>query len=353
MKNSNTIKSPSIDTIKLGVDVHADFHVVSVQEDGASPKRGRKIPSDQFLDFVKLQQRRCRMLVACYEAGPFGYVLHRQLQELGVANVVVRPQIWDEGSGAGKTDGLDSLALCLRLDRYHNGNRKAFDVVRVPTVDQELRRALSRQRFQFQRVRKRLQAMGRTFLLSQGIRVGGRWWEGKAWEGLKERCGPLQLEIVAEFVPAIEAADASEAKLARRLRDGAEERPRPKGMGALTDECLEREVFDWTRFRNRRQVGSYSGLRPRERSSGKTRRQGSVSKRGNVLVRTLMVEMAWRVLRYQPDYPPVAKRARIFAEGSAAQRKKAVVAVARRLFVDVWRVRSGQCQWEDLGLLAT
>ena len=350
MKKTATTQSPSIETIKLGVDVHADFHVVSVQEDGSSPKRGRRIRSDRFLDFVREQQGRCRMVVACYEAGPFGYALHRQLLELGVGSIVVCPRIWDEGGKAGKTDNLDAMALCQRLDRYHNGNRAAFDVVHVPTPDQELRRALSRQRGQLQRLRKSLQSMGRSFLLTQGIRICGRWWEGPLWERVKELCGPERLGILAGYLPALQAVDASEAELADRLRGKAAARSRPKGMGELTDECLESETVDWKRFSNRRQVGSYSGLCPREHSSGRSRRQGSVSKRGNVRIRTLMVEMAWRMVRYQPDYPPVARRMEIFAEGTAAQRKKAVVAVARRLFVDVWRVRSGQCQWSDVGL---
>lgn len=343
-------QSPSIDTIKLGVDVHADFHMVSVQEDGSSPKRGRRVPSGLFLDFVREQQSRCRTVVACYEAGPFGYVLQRQLKEMGVACLVVCPRIWDEGAAAGKTDSLDALALCQRLDRYHGGNRKAFDVVRPPSPEQELRRALARQRSQLQGVRKSVQSMGRSFLLSQGVRVAGRWWEGQAWESLKERCSEAQLEILAAYLPCLEAAAASEAELARRVALAARGRARPKGMGELTDECLEAEIFDWGRFSNRRQIGGYSGLCPKERSSGKSRRQGGVSKRGNVQVRVLAIEMAWRIKRYQPGYPPVAKRMRIFDTGTPAQRKKAIVAVARRLLVDVWRVRSGQCGWEDLGL---
>ncbi len=350
MNTSIETQSPSIETIKLGVDVHADFHVVSVQEDGSSPKRGRRIRSDRFLDFVKQQQGRCRTLVCCYEAGPFGYVLHRQLSELGALNIVVCPRIWDEGGKAGKTDSLDAMALCQRLDRYHGGNRKAFDVVRVPTEEQELRRAASRQRSQLQKLRKSLQSMGRCFLLSQGVRVSGRWWDPASWEDLQERCGRRQLEHLARYVPALQALDASEAELARELKAKARQRERTKGMGELTDECLESELVDWERFSSRRQVGSYSGLCPREHSSGKRRRQGGVSKRGNAHVRALMVEMAWRVKRYQPQYPPVARRAEIFESGNASQRKKAIVAVARRLLVDIWRVRSGKCRWEDLGL---
>jgi len=179
---------------------------------------------------------------------------------------------------------------------------------------------------------------------------GGGVLSSGGWEALQELCDRRQLEHLARYVPALEALDASEAELARELKAKARQRERTKGMGELTDECLESELVDWERFSNRRQVGSYSGLCPREHSSGRRRRQGGVSKRGNAHVRTLMVEMAWRVKRYQPQYPPVARRAEIFESGNASQRKKAIVAVARRLLVDIWRVRSGKCRWEDLGL---
>lgn len=70
-----------------------------------------------------------------------------------------------------KTDRIDALALCQRLDRYVRGNRKAFRVVRVPSEEEERERALSRQRQQLVRERQRLQAMGRSLLAMHGIHV--------------------------------------------------------------------------------------------------------------------------------------------------------------------------------------
>ena len=72
-----------------------------------------------------------------YEAGAFGYYLHRKLEEMGVNNLVVQPQDWDERGKGVKTDKIDALALCQRLDRYVRGNRKAFGVVRVPSEEEE------------------------------------------------------------------------------------------------------------------------------------------------------------------------------------------------------------------------
>jgi hypothetical protein len=66
-----------------------------------------------------------------------------------------------------------------------------------------------------------------------------------------------------------------------------------------------------------------------------------------------LVECAWRLVRFQPQYPPVQKRLHLLAKGAwatGAARKKAIVAVARRLAVDLWRVHSGQCEPAKLGL---
>ena len=65
----------------------------------------------------------------------------------------------------------------------------------------------------------------------------------------------------------------------------------------MTFEVLRREVGDWSRFNNRRQVSSYTGLCPREHSSGGKRRTGSVSKSGNPRIRAMLVEMVWRMIR--------------------------------------------------------
>ena len=79
---------------------------------------------------------------------------------------------------------------------------------------------------------------------------------------------------------------------------------------------------------------------------------GSVTKRGNPRVRAALVECAWR-LGFQPQYPPVQRRLAVLAKGShaiGAVRKKAIVAVARRLAVDLWRLHTGRRTAEQLGL---
>lgn len=121
----------------------------------------------------------------------------------------------------------------------------------------------------------------------------------------------------------------------------------------MSSELLDREIGDWHRFQNRRQVGSYTGLCPGEDSSGESRRSLSVDKHGNPRVRAVLVELAWLLPLYQPDYPPLQRWRGILGPGSkasSAQRKKAAVALARRLVVDLWRIRTGRATPEDVGL---
>jgi len=130
----------------------------------------------------------------------------------------------------------------------------------------------------------------------------------------------------------------------------------PRGVGKLTSVMLTREICDWHRFNNRRAISSYTGLCPGERSSGSKRVPGSVTKRGNPRIRAALVECAWRMVRFQPKYPPVKKRLAILAKGAratGAQRKKAIVAAARHLAVDLWRIHTGRCSAAQLGLNST
>jgi transposase len=127
----------------------------------------------------------------------------------------------------------------------------------------------------------------------------------------------------------------------------------PRGLGAMSSVVIDREIGNWHRFNNHRQVASYTGLCPGEYSSGNTRLQGCVTKHGNPRLRAALVELAWRLVRFQPDYKPVVKWNDTLRKGAlatGAARKKAIVAVARQLAVDLWRIRTGRIRPEQLGL---
>ena len=173
--------------IKLGIDVHADSYVVVRQIDGAMPQPAQSFKPAKFNQWVQTQLSQAEEVHTCYEAGPFGYGLHRQLRGMGVKNLVIRPQNWDELGVGVKTDKTDALAMVQRLDRYVGGNHKALAVINPPELDQELLRSQSRQRDQFRENRQRLEAQGRTMMLNYGMRVKGRWWQGAQWEKVKSQ----------------------------------------------------------------------------------------------------------------------------------------------------------------------
>jgi transposase len=82
--------------------------------------------------------------------------------------------------------------------------------------------------------------------------------------------------------------------------------------------------------------------------------QSCVTKHGNPRLRAALVELAWRLLRFQPNYKPIVKWRATLAKGAlatGAARKKAIVAVARQLAVDLWRIKTGRLRAEELGLI--
>jgi transposase len=337
--------------IKLGIDVHLDRYVVVRQIDGGAPQPPQRFSPSQFLEWAKKQTQLAEKVYSCYEAGPFGYSLHRALLALGITNYVVRPRDWDQYGKKVKTDKRDAKALVLELDRFISGNHNAFCVVRVPTEAEEQARSRSRQRESLQKEKQRLAAQGRSHALYYGAHIQGPWWTEGLW---KELAVPaIVLELLGPLRRLIEAVERELKAQTKALTEAAPE-GLPLGLGELTYEILEREVVDWIRFGNRRQVASYTGMCPREDSSGERRFQGSINKHGNPRVRSALVEASWRLMQFQPAYKPVAKWLPVLThpKTTRSKRKQIAVAIGRQFSVDWWRVRTGRCQATDLGLKA-
>jgi len=126
---------------------------------------------------------------------------------------------------------------------------------------------------------------------------------------------------------------------------------KPVGLGALTHEVIEREVGDWHRFKQRRAVGSYAGLTGGVSSSGQQHADLSITKAGDKRLRTALVELSWRLLVYQPEYWLVQKWKHVLLQPRvhARQRKRAIVAFARQLFIDLWKWKTGRATAQSLG----
>jgi len=354
--NTNTHQSTTTQSalkakcIKLGIDVHANSYRVVRQIDHATPQPAQKFTPKDFLVWARKQLDHAEAVHSCYEAGPLGYGLHRTLTAMGIQNVVVRPQNWDELGKGVKTDKTDALALVQRLDRYVQGNTKQLAIIRVPTPEQELARSQSRQREQLMAHRLRLEAQGRSLLLFNGMQIKGPWWKARPWKKLEVQALPGVLELLVVIRDLLLAVQVQLEAATGRLEKAATAQPR--GVGALTSQVLEREILSWDRFQNRRQVASLTGMCPGVRASGDRHRSGSITKHGNRRLRTALIELAWRCVRYQPDYKPVQRWWPVLAsrQASSASRKKAIVAIGRRLAIDLWRLNTGRTTVEKLGL---
>jgi transposase len=358
MNNHDPVSTPAVavtqpvnhPVLKLALDVHVQSIVVAAMAD-AVLKPVRRLRPAEFLRWVQEQRQGGWTIVCCYEAGPFGYGLHRQLSALGITNYVIRPRNWDEQHRRVKTDRTDARAMLAALDRFLAGQKEALALVRVPTEVQEQQRARSRLRQKLVQEKKQLAQHGRGVALLFGQRLKGKWfgprnwpqWQSRLPEPLAALLEPLR-QVIAQLQVQIEALTA-ELEASVTL-------PVPKGLGSLTVATLEREVCDWGRFKNRRQVAAYTGLVPGEHSSGECRRQGSLTKCGNPRLRWALCEAAWRLVKYQPHYRLVRKWWPCLSDPhSVGKRKQALVALARGFAVDWWRLRTGQTTPEKLGLI--
>lgn len=338
--------------IKLGLDVHSSSIVVVRQIDNQVAQPAQRFNEEAFLRFAERQRSLAAVVHSCYEAGPFGYVLHRRLMELGVQNCVVRPRDWSTYGERVKTDERDAGALCSCLDRYLAGNRGALAVVRVPSEAEEAARAVGRQRQALVRERTRLTLQGKSAALLRGLQLPKYWWTPRVWPTLAL---PADLrEQLSIWQRLLVSLDAEAQSLTTQLEQAAPA-GLPWGLGAMTWELLQREIGNWHRFGNRRQVASYTGLCPTEHSSGQSRLQGNISRHGNPRIRHLLIEAVWRLGKYQPHYQAIAKwRPALSAPHlSAARKKKIVVAIARQLAVDLWRIATGRTTAAALGLQTT
>jgi transposase len=336
--------------IKLGIDVHQDFYVVVEQVGGSNPKPPQRFRKEAFLQWATKLQSQGGEVHAVYEACGFGFGLQRQLSALGIQCQVVCPQKLDERNRRVKTDGLDAKALCLKLDRFVQGNKEALALVRVPTEKEEQLRAIHRQREQLVKARKQLEAQGRSLMVNHGIEPLKSWWKPRTFGALQ--VPKWMKELLGNSQPILVALQEKIRALTVQLQAAAAP-GQARGFGALSSVVIDREIGDWQRFKNRRQVGSYTGLCPGEYSSGNTRLQSCVTKHGNPRLRAALVETAWRLVRFQPNYKPVVKWRETLRKGAlatGAARKKAIVAVARQLAVDLWRIRTGRLTAEQLGL---
>ena len=345
-----SVEQKSNRVLKLGLDMHYRQVTVAMQEEAGPIKAVGKMSHEAFGSWVEKKRQAGWELYSCYEAGASGYWLHRDLVELGVKNLVVVPKAMGQDKRQ-KTDRRDSGQLSDGLDRYLRGNPKALSPVAIPTLEQEEKRALIRYHRQIMADRSRYEARGKGLLCAQGIEVRSKWWQPEGWKELKShpRLKSWMEDQLKGWRGKLLAAEQEQQKLRRQI-EALAPALLPKGVGAYSAVVLEYEMKGLARFKNARALSSYTGLCPGIHSSNGRGKEGSINRCGNAAVRWNLVEMVWRLLKWQPDYAPVRQLAAGLVRSKRAK-KRLVVKAARQLAIDLWRLETGRVTAQQLGLI--
>jgi transposase len=292
-------------------------------------------------------------VISCYEAGREGFWVHRALEQEGIQNLVVDAASMDvKRRKRAKTDRTDAEQLVRQLIRYWRGEGDVWSVVRIPSLEIEDARQLHREMEVLKREKLQHRVRIQSLLFTQGLDVEvtaklmRELDQLRSWnqQPLPEA---LQQRIQREY-QRLEAADRDLRLLKRQQqmklkteRSSVMEKMRKLqrlvGIGADSSRVFVMELFGWRQFRNRREVGGAIGITPMPYQSGDSAREQGISHSGNRRVRTMAVEIAWSWLRHQPRSRLSGWYRQRFASAGPRMRRIGIVALARRLMVDLWR----------------
>jgi len=296
----------------LGMDVHAETIAVAVAEpDGEVRSLGTIANREESIrKFIK-KLGPAEQLRACYEAGPTGFVLYWQLAQLGVECAVVAPTLVPKKSGDRvKTDRRDAL----KLARSHRSGD--LTAVWVPDEASEALRDLVRAREAAKQDQLRARHRLTKFLLRTGRRppLGVKVWTERylAWLQQIRYTQPAQEATLLDCLNEVEHMGALVKRLEQAILDVVKLAPLPvqevirglqalRGVAHISAVTIAAELGNITsRFESARQLMGYSGAIPSEDSSGKRKRQGSITKTGNAHLRRIVIESAWSY-RHRPS----------------------------------------------------
>ena len=295
-------------------------------------------------------------IVSCYEAGRDGFCLHRYLVRKGIENLVVDSSSIEVNRRRrrAKTDRLDAGKLLGMLLRYYGGEQRVWSVVRVPTEQAEDVRNIGRALDVLTAERTMHSNRIKGLLVQQGIvikNVISKKFLNKLeaacrWDGQKVS-GDFKTRIVREHerlrmvYEQIRRLKKERAERVKRQDTGGMQQvaqlQKLQGIGPESSWDLVMEFFGWRAFKNRRQVAALAGLTPTPYDSGGVVREQGISKAGSRRIRTLSIESAWCWLRFQPESSLSRWFEERFAKGGKRMRRIGIVALARRLLIELWR----------------
>jgi len=251
-----------------------------------------------------------------------------------------------------KTDRLDTEQLLKLLIRCCQGERKVWSEVRVPTEAEENARQLHRELQQLKTEQTAHINRIKGLLASYGVAMSihrafpQHLEEQQTWNGqpLPE---DLRQRLLREFTRMQQLNSqirGLENERVRRLQDDEDaalqqmrQLLRLRGIGPNMAWLAVREIFGWRQIKNRRELGSLAGLTPTPYTSGNESRDQGISKAGNRRLRAMLIEIAWRWLRYQPNTTLSKWFWQRFGHGSKRLRRIGIVGMARKLLVALWK----------------
>jgi transposase len=367
---ASTVGTPTVGhcgTIFIAIELSRRSWLVTLH----SPDRGKmsrhKLEGGDHAGLLSLidreRSRAARALGAvpavasCYEAGYDGFWLHRLLLAAGITNYVFDPAsiAVDQRARRVKTDRIDGEKMLRTLMAYLRGEPRVVQIVRVPSAEQEDARRASRERDRLVKEQtahtNRIKALLRLLGMAVGNPRRRNWlgwlatqrdWQGQAvppqvmseisHEHARLMLVRERLDALAKVAPA--QTDPSPAAV--QMAERSELLLRLKCLGPAFATTLTHEVF-YKDFRNRREVGSYFGLTPSPWQSGGIDRDQGISKAGNPRARCAAIELAWLWLRHQPDSKLTQEYRRRTLDASKRIKRVAIVALARKLVVALWR----------------
>lgn len=365
--SDSTLKTP---VLYLALELSKDTWKVSMTDGLGRPPRLREVAAGnqyQLEAEVRMAKQRFQLpedapIISCYEAGRDGFWIHRWLLALGWDNRVIDPASIEVNrrKRRAKTDRLDAERMVMALIRFCQGDRHACRSVNVPGPEDEDARQLHRELecLTIERTCHINRIKG--LLFAQGVRIeqlGKHFREclsmAKTGDG-RQLPTRLRERVLREFerlqvvVRQMRELEKQRAGLYRQAMREEGEFPQWQkiavhlralcGIGDHGSLTLATELFGWRGLKNRRQVAALAGLTPSPWQSGSSvdDEQG-ITKAGRGALRSLLVEIAWGWLRFQPLSPLSIWFGKRFASGNSRQRRIGIVALARKLLVALWR----------------
>jgi transposase len=306
---------------------------------------------DKAVTFFELTQPE---ILSCYEAGRDGFWIHRELTTRNITNLVVESSSIevDRKKRKAKTDQIDVYSLLKLLKRHDGEDEFVFKVVEVPTPEDEDERHLSRELEAAKGERTSLSNQIKSLLITQGISLSTLKNFDKEIDRLVDGSGhPLRPGLVsrlkttyARYQLVDQHIDQHHKTQDQRVKKPTTDKEKMmqrlthlKGVGVRSAWILVTEVFGWRKFNNRKQAGSYTGLTPTPFASGERIREQGISKAGNARIRWLMVELAWLWVYWQPHSELTRWFNKRVAHGGSRMKRISIVALARKLFLALWR----------------